>query len=111
ARGAKKGYAAVRDPQTVRTLRDARVVPLRLDVTDAEQVAAAIAAAPDVELVFSNAGVQIGNGIADASVLDQARREMEVNYFGPLQLLQRLAPTLAKNGGGGVVFIGSAAGL
>ena len=36
---------------------------------------------------------------------------MEVNYFGPLQLLHRLAPTLARNGGGAVVNIGSAAGL
>jgi short-subunit dehydrogenase len=44
-------------------------------------------------------------------VLDQAQREMEVNYFGPLRVLQRLAPTLARNGGGAFVTIASVAGL
>ena len=80
-------------------------------MTDADQIRAAGEAASDVELVFNNAGVALATGIADSDVLDQARREMEVNYFGPLQLLQRLAPTLARNGGGAVVNIGSAAGL
>jgi NAD(P)-dependent dehydrogenase (short-subunit alcohol dehydrogenase family) len=113
ARGVRKVYAAVRDTETLRDLRerDARVVPLRLDVTDVEQIRAAAEAASDVELVFSNAGVALGRGMADSALVDQARREMEVNYFGPLQLLHRLAPTLAKNGGGAVVTIGSAAGL
>ena len=110
-RGVRKVYAAARDPETLAGLRDERVVPLRLDVTDTEQIRAAVDAAWDVELVFNNAGVVLGSGIADATVLEKARREMEVNYFGPLQLLQRLAPTLAGNGGGAVINIGSAAGL
>ncbi len=111
ARGVKKVYATARDPEALRAQRDERVVPLRLDVTDADQIRTVGEAAPDVGLVFSNAGVVLGSGIADATVLDHARREMEVNYFGPLQLLHRLAPTLARNGGGAVVNIGSAAGL
>jgi short-subunit dehydrogenase len=44
-------------------------------------------------------------------VVEHARREMDVNYFGPLRLLHRLAPALARNGGGAVINIGSAAGL
>ena len=111
ARGVRKVYAAARNPETLRGLRDERLVPLRLDVTDANQIRAAGEDASDVELVFSNAGVALARGIADATTLDQARREMEVNYFGPLQLLQQLAPTLAANGGGAVVNIGSIAGL
>jgi NAD(P)-dependent dehydrogenase (short-subunit alcohol dehydrogenase family) len=111
ARGVKKVYATARNPDALRDLRDERLVPLRLDVTDAVQIRAAGEAASDVELVFNNAGVALASGIAGSTVLDQARREMEVNYFGPLQLLQRLAPTLARNGGGAVVNIGSAAGL
>ena len=111
ARGVKKVYATARNPEELRSLRDKRLVALRLDVTDADQIRAAGEAAADVELVFNNAGVLLATGLADAKVLDQARREMEVNYFGPLQLLRCLAPTLARNGGGAVVNIGSAAGL
>ena len=111
ARGVRKVYATARNPEALRALRDERLVSLRLDVTDADQIRAAGEAASDVELVFNNAGVALARGIADSTVLGQARREMEVNYFGPLQLLQRLAPTLARNGGGAVVNIGSAAGL
>jgi NAD(P)-dependent dehydrogenase (short-subunit alcohol dehydrogenase family) len=111
ARGVRKVYATARDPEAVRDRRDERLVSLRLDVTDADQIRAAGEAASDVELVFNNAGVALARGIADSAALDQARREMEVNYFGPLQLLQRLAPTLARNGGGAVVNIGSIAGL
>src|SRR5882762_3872984 len=102
-RGARKVYAAARNPEALSALRDERLVPLRLDVTDADQIRAAGEAAADVELVFNNAGVMLGAGIADRTVIDQGRREMEVNYFGPLQLLQRLAPSLARNGGGAVV--------
>jgi len=110
-RGVKKVYAAARNPEALRSRGDARLVPLRLDVTDGDQIRAAGEAATDVELVFNNAGVVLASGISDSTVLDQARREMEVNYFGPLQLLHRLAPTLARNGGGAVINIGSAAGL
>jgi NAD(P)-dependent dehydrogenase (short-subunit alcohol dehydrogenase family) len=110
-RGARKVYATARNPEALRDLHGERLVALRLDVTDGDQIRAAAEAASDVELVFNNAGVALARGIADSTVLDQARREMEVNYFGPLQLLQRLAPSLARNGGGAVVNIGSAAGL
>jgi short-subunit dehydrogenase len=84
---------------------------LRLDVTRAEQIRAVAAAVPDVRLVISNAGVALANGFGKSTDVENARREMEVNYFGPLQLIQQLAPTLAKNGGGAVVTIGSIAGL
>lgn len=106
ARGVRKVYGAARNPETLRDLRDERLVPLRLDVTDVDQIREVGDAAPDAELVFNNAGVALAGGIADAMILDQARREMEVNYFGPLQLLHRLAPTLARNGGGAVVTSG-----
>jgi NAD(P)-dependent dehydrogenase (short-subunit alcohol dehydrogenase family) len=110
-KGVRKVYAAARNPEALQSLDDERVVPLQLDVTDADQIRAVVEAASDVELVFNNAGVVLGRGISESTVVDGARREMEVNYFGPLQLVHSLAPTLARNGGGAVINVGSAAGL
>ena len=113
-RGAAKVYAAARAPEQLADLQKQygeRVVPLKLDVTDSGQVRAAAEKATDVTLLVNNAGVALGQNLADETILDQARQEMEVNYFGPLELLLRFAPALGENGGGAVVNISSVGGL
>ena len=52
AAGAKKIYAAARDPATI---TEPGVIPVKLDVTKPEQVAAAAALAGDATLVINNA--------------------------------------------------------
>ena len=113
-RGAAKVYAGARRPEELAELADRygdRLVPIRLDVTDAEQVRATAEAASDVRILVNNAGVAIGGGLTDDTILDAARAEMEVNYFAPLSLLQRFAPALGGNGGGAVVNVVSVGGL
>ncbi|MGX1547873.1 SDR family oxidoreductase [Streptomyces adustus] len=103
--GAAKVYAGVRDPETV---EGSELVPLRLDVTDEEQVAAAAATAGDVSIVINNAGVAGGPSLLEGS-FDGARREMEVNYFGTWAVSRAFAPVLAANGGGALVTMLSVA--
>lgn len=58
--GARKVYAAGRDPRKVPGFDGAgagRVASLRLDVTKAEDIAAAARVAADVTLLVNNAGV------------------------------------------------------
>jgi NAD(P)-dependent dehydrogenase (short-subunit alcohol dehydrogenase family) len=112
-RGATKVYAAARDPKTLEALREhygARLVVLRIDVTDAEQVAAAAREAGEVDLLINNAGVSEPTELTDDAIVDAARREMEVNYFGVLRMLRSFADTLARRGGA-IVNVGSVAGL
>jgi short-subunit dehydrogenase len=102
ARGAAKIYVAARDTASLRELLKAggpRLVPLPLDVTDPDQVAAAAVVASDVTLLINNAGYAAFDGAISAPGIDPARREMEVNYFGTLALSRAFAPVLAKNGG------------
>jgi NAD(P)-dependent dehydrogenase (short-subunit alcohol dehydrogenase family) len=113
-RGATKVYVGARDPKTMTSLKEKygdRVVPLKLDVTNVAQVAEAVSAAGDLQLLFNNAGVAQGTDLTSKDIVVKARNEMEVNYFGPLNLLQQFAPTLKHNGGGSVVNVASVGGL
>ncbi|WP_433442200.1 SDR family oxidoreductase [Nonomuraea sp. CA-141351] len=105
-RGARRVYAGVRDPATV---TDAGVVPIRLDVTDPDQVADAAERCADVTLLINNAGVLADSPLLAAPSMEAGRAEMEVNYFGTLSMCRAFAPVLRRNGGGAMVNVLSAA--
>jgi NAD(P)-dependent dehydrogenase (short-subunit alcohol dehydrogenase family) len=105
AAGARKVYAGARDPATV-TL--AGVVPLKLDVTSAEDLAAAVAACGDVDLVINNAGIIGADGLLSNTGVDSLQSVMETNLYGVLAVSRAFAPVLASNGGGALVNMLSA---
>jgi NAD(P)-dependent dehydrogenase (short-subunit alcohol dehydrogenase family) len=105
-RGAAKIYAGARDPDGLADLVDrhrGKVVPIKLDITQPADVAAAAAQCRDVSLLINNAGINRQAGFIAASDLVAARAEMETNYFGPLSMCRAFAPILAANGGGAVI--------
>jgi NAD(P)-dependent dehydrogenase (short-subunit alcohol dehydrogenase family) len=106
ALGARKVYAGARDPSKV-TLPG--VVPIRLDVNDPVQVAAAAATASDVTLVVNNAGIATTVGLLGEDSADALRRMLETNVFGMLRTSQAFAPVLANNGGGALLNVLSVA--
>ena len=105
AAGAKKVYAAARDPASI-TLPG--VIPVALDVTDAAQIAAAVKACGDVTLLINNAGISRSSGFLSGAGFEAARAEFETNFFAPWALSQAFAPVLAANGGGAIVNVLSA---
>ncbi len=110
-RGASKVYAAARDPESMTNSEIGklpRVVPVRLDVTRSEQIAALVRDAGDVSILVNNAGISAGSGALATNALEAARREIETNYIGPLAMSQAFAPVLARQGGGAIVNVLSA---
>ena len=103
-RGAAKVYAAVRD---VATVADRRLVPIQLDVTDPERVAAVARELDDVQVVVNNAGV-LSIATPLSASLDVARAELETNYLGLVSVTQAFAPVLQRNGGGAFINVVSA---
>ena len=112
--GARKVWVGARDPAAADHLVaefPGRAFALRLDVTDADQIAAAAALCGDVSILVNNAGAFRNTTLLKAADLSAAREEMEVNYFGPLAMARAFAPILAANGGGAIVNVLSSGGL
>jgi NAD(P)-dependent dehydrogenase (short-subunit alcohol dehydrogenase family) len=90
-----------------------RMVPLQLDVTDPDQVAAAVEAISastggGLDGVVHNAGIAIGGALEEVEG-DQLRAIFEVNVIAPLLLTQKMLPLLRRRGGR-VVIVGSIGG-
>jgi NAD(P)-dependent dehydrogenase (short-subunit alcohol dehydrogenase family) len=106
-------FAGVRDPDAGPVDLTGGVIPLRLDVTDADQVAAAVAEIGDrtggkLDGVVHNAGIPIGGALEEVEA-EELREIFEVNVIAPVLLTQKLLPPL-RRAGGRVVLVGSVGG-
>lgn len=104
-RGAARVYAGARDAESLAAtvaLDPDRVVPVRLDVTNAADIAGAAERASDVTLVVNNAGALSFGGALDVgqAAID---RDMAVNHGGLRDVTRAFAPVIEANGGGAVV--------
>jgi NAD(P)-dependent dehydrogenase (short-subunit alcohol dehydrogenase family) len=99
AAGAKKIYAGARQPPAT---ADSRVIPLKLDVTLSADIEAARQRCADVNILINNAGIMLSIMMLSEESAESMRREMNVNVFGMLAMIQAFAPILAKNGGGAI---------
>lgn len=104
-RGAAKVYAGARIPESVST---AGAIPVKLDVTNADDIKAAVERCSDLTMLINNAGVVIGSRILAEDSLENAKAEFETNVWGPFNLSKSFAPVLAANGGGAIVNVLSA---
>ncbi|MEK6746190.1 MAG: SDR family oxidoreductase [Pseudomonadota bacterium] len=106
----KKIYAAARKIEDIPDFSDSRIVSIKLDITDSAQIKNAAKQASDVQLLINNAGA-----LKFASILEgdeeSIRHDMEVNYFGTVNVTRSFVPILQKNGGGGIASVSSIVGL
>jgi NAD(P)-dependent dehydrogenase (short-subunit alcohol dehydrogenase family) len=109
-------FAGVRRQEDADALREAgseRIAPLILDVTEAEQIAAAAErigseSGGGLDGLVNNAGVAIP-GPLETLPIDDFRRQIEVNLTGQVAVTQALLPSI-RVARGRVVFISSLGG-
>ncbi len=113
--------AGVRDPSAAAELADltppgGRLVAVTLDVTDAEQIAQAVARVQELagagggglDALVNNAGIA-GGGPLELLPEEDLRGLFEVNVFGQVAVTRALLPAL-RRAGGRLVFVSSVGG-
>jgi NADP-dependent 3-hydroxy acid dehydrogenase YdfG len=84
--------------------------PVRLDVTDADSVAALAADLPDIALLVNNAGGAIGADPVERADPAEWQQMYDVNVIGVLRVTQALLPALEAGSGGHIIVMSSTAG-
>jgi len=116
-RGAKRVYATARREEyfpDLIALDPDRVVPLILDVNNAEHRASCAAQATDVTWLINNAAYPGSREpderrILSASSLDDCKAVVETNCWSPAELARLFTPIILNNGGGAIANVLSAA--
>jgi NAD(P)-dependent dehydrogenase (short-subunit alcohol dehydrogenase family) len=107
-------FAGVRSEEAgarVQSMSNGKIIPLLLDVTDGEQIGAAVAKVRELTGSAGLGGLVNNAGIAVSSPLEiipltEFRRQMEVNVVGQLAVIQAFVPLL-RIGRGRIVNVTS----
>jgi NAD(P)-dependent dehydrogenase (short-subunit alcohol dehydrogenase family) len=102
ARGARRVYAAARNPKD---WSDARVVPLQLDMTDADAIDRIAERAGDTTILVNNAAIYPKGDLLTAPTQD-ITDVITTNLLGPIRLTRALAPAL-RSAKGALIDVGS----
>ena len=95
-KGAKKVYATSRDLTKMPDFADHRVISLALDITNHRQVIEVVKQTTDVQVLINNAGILTAGNILEGAI-SGIKSDMEVNFYGTIDMMRAFAPILEKN--------------
>jgi short-subunit dehydrogenase len=106
----KRGFEVIATARRPETLADLDVAAtIALDVDSDASVAAAVAAAGQIDVLVNNAGFGV-IGPVESVPLAEVRRMFETNVFGVVRMIQAVVPQMRERGSGTIVNVTSLAG-
>ncbi|MEV6373263.1 SDR family NAD(P)-dependent oxidoreductase [Micromonospora musae] len=109
--------ATARNAETLKPLTDRygdRVLAIELDVTDREAVDAAVSEVEQrfggIDVLVNNAGHMLMGAVEEVTP-EQARAQMDVNYFGTLWTTRAVLPGMRRRRRGHIMQVSSLGGL
>lgn len=101
-------------PEKLKSLEEAGCLTYPLDVTNNRQIGETvdkvIALCGHIDLLFNNAGYGLIGPAVDVP-LEKLERQFRTNFFGPVEIIRKVAPLMKSRGRGTIVNMGSISGI
>src|SRR5258707_5758982 len=87
---------------------DGNLIPL--DVRSDDSVRACVERVGPIDVLVNNAGYSL-MGAAEETSVDEAKAQLETNFFGVVRMVNAVLPAMRKAGFGKIINVGSLAGI
>ena len=112
--GAKKVYATARDTNSLNELKKQfgeRLVPVKLDVTNDEDIEKINEFANEIEILVNNAGAFYPGTFSNNDLNEGLIKNLEVNVFGLIKVTQIIFDSIKDKSSGAIASISSVIGF
>jgi len=107
-------FGTQRRPPSEPSAPDAQPLVIAMNVDDDDSVTRAVAEVAEragrIDAVINNAGNAVMGAVEDTSI-EEAKAQLETNFFGVLRVCRAVLPLMRKQGGGHIVNISSLAAV
>jgi len=107
---AERGFTVFGTARKPAAPASAKVTMVPLDVRSDDSVRACVERVGQIDVLVNNAGYSL-MGSAEETSLDEAKAQLETNFFGVARMVKAVLPAMRKTGGGKIINIGSLAGI
>src|SRR5256886_13513568 len=111
---AERGFTVFGTARKRESAQSQGVTMVALDVRSDDSVRACVeqvvAKAGRLDVLVNNAGYTV-TGAAEETSIDEAKAQLETNFFGAVRMVNAVLPAMRKAGAGKIINIGSLAGI
>src|SRR5438445_6880771 len=111
---AERGFTVFGTARKPESAQSQGVTMVALDVRSDDSVRACVeqvvAKAGRLDVLVNNAGYTV-TGAAEETSIDEAKAQLETNFFGAVRMVNAVLPAMRKAGAGKIINIGSLAGI
>jgi short-subunit dehydrogenase len=99
-------YAGSRTPQKLLSIQNENIIPIKLDITDFDNIKESISQIDKIDILINNAGYGLVSTLEDVTE-EEMFNQFNINLFGLIRVTKAILPIMRKENSGVIINISS----